>query len=177
MEDLTVFANVGWNKVKYTRYCFDFNGAEASPTPSDTTHAVCGTATTITLANGTQQYLVPQDFSGNTPVRAPRWDITAGFTKDFRLDYGNVTVTGSLNHRSSVATDLANRPFSHRPSMTVYDASARFTPKGGRYSISVWGRNLSNEVEVLGYTPVGATFAFGSPTPPRTYGVTGTVNF
>jgi len=177
MQDLTLFANVGWNKAYYTRYCFDFNGAEASRTPVDTLHALCGTITTITLANGTQQFLVPQDFSGNRPLRAPRWDITAGITKDFQLEFGELSLTGTLNHRSSVFVDLANRPFSYRPSMTVYDASARFTPKGGRYTVSVWGRNLSNEVEVLGYTPVGATFAFGSPTPPRTYGVTATVNF
>jgi outer membrane receptor protein involved in Fe transport len=36
MTDLTLFANIGWNKAYYTRYCFDFNGAEATSTPVDT---------------------------------------------------------------------------------------------------------------------------------------------
>jgi outer membrane receptor protein involved in Fe transport len=73
--------------------------------------------------------------------------------------------------------DLANRTFSNRPSMTVFDASARFTPTGGRYTVSVWGRNLSNEVEVLGYTPVGATFAFAYADAAAHLRMHGTVNF
>jgi iron complex outermembrane recepter protein len=177
MDDLTVFANVGWNKAKYTRYCFDFNGAEATSTPAlDTTRPVCGPITTVTLANGSLVYLAPQDYSANKPLRAPRWDITAGVTKTFDLEAGQIAMSGSVNHRSSSLVDLANRPFSFRPRMTLVDANIRFTPQDGRYTLSVWGRNLTNEVEILGFTPVGP-FAFASPTPPRVYGVTGTFNF
>jgi iron complex outermembrane receptor protein len=82
-----------------------------------------------------------------------------------------------VNYRSSVDTDLANRTFSFRPSMTVFDATLAWRPENGRYAVSIWGRNLTNKVEVLGYTPVGATFAFGSPTPPRVFGVTLSTNF
>ncbi|MDB5446545.1 MAG: TonB-dependent Receptor Plug Domain [Phenylobacterium sp.] len=178
MEGLTLFTNIGWDHAAYTRYCFDFNGAEATPTPAiDTTHQVCGPVVPVVLANGTTQFLVPQDYSSNRPLRAPRWDITAGFTKEFPLEFGRLALTGSVNYRSDVETDLANRPFSFRPSMTVVDATFGFTPNNGRYTVSVWGHNLNNDVEILGYTPVGSTFAFGAPTQPRTFGVTATVNF
>ena len=176
MEGLTVFSNIGWNKASYKRYCFDFNGAEATATPVDTLHAVCGAPIPVPLANGTTQFLVPQDFSANKPLRAPRWDVTAGVTKEFELSVGKLSATVSANYRSSVYTDLANRAFSFRPSMTVVDASMSWRPDNGHYALSVWGRNLGNEVEILGYTPVGP-FAFASPTPPRTYGVTLSTSF
>ena len=129
------------------------------------------------LANGTTQFLVPQDYSSNRPLRAPRWDVTAGVTKEFLVTGGRVAATATVNYRSDVDTDLANRPFSFRPSMTTVDANLSWTPDSGRYSVIFWGRNLTNDVEILGFTPVGPTFAFGSPTPPRTYGVTMTMNF
>jgi len=178
MEGLTLFSNLGWNKAYYTRYCFDFNGAEATSTPAlDPTRAACGPALPIVLANGTTQFLVPQDYSANRPLRAPRWDVTAGFTQELTMDAGVLALTATVNYRSSVDTDLANRTFSFRPSMTVFDATLAWRPENGNYAISIWGRNLSNKVEVLGYTPVGATFAFGSPTPPRVFGVTLSTNF
>lgn len=176
MEGLTLFSNIGWNKASYDRYCFDFNGAEATTTPVDTLRAVCGPPIPVPLANGTTQFLVPQDYSANRPQRAPRWDVTAGFTQEFAFEGGEVSLTGSVNYRSNVDTDLANRTFSYRPSMTVFDATLGWRPENGRYAVSIWGRNLTNEVEVLGYTPVGP-FAFSSPTPPRVYGVTLSTDF
>jgi len=177
MEGLTLFANIGYDHAAYSRYCFDFNGAEATSTPVDTTHAVCGAVVPVALSNGTTQFLVPQDFSGNRPLRAPAWDVTAGFTKEFRLEWGTIAVTSNVNYRTSMATDLANRAFSFRPAMTTVDATLTWTPDNAHYVLSIWGRNLSNQIQILGYTPVAPNFAFGSPTPPRTYGATLTVNF
>ena len=93
------------------------------------------------------------------------------------LRRGTLSLTGSMNYRSSVDTDLLNRLYSFRPAMTVLDATIKWAPENNSYSISLWGRNLTNNVQVLGYTPVGNTFAFGSPTPPRVYGVAMNVNF
>jgi len=177
MEGLTLFTNIGWNKAYYTRYCFDANGAEPTTTPSDTTHKACGPAVPVPLANGTTQFLVPQDFSANRPLRAPRWDVTAGFTKEVEVESGKLALTASVNYRSNVDTALTNQVFSYRPAMTTFDALLSWRPDSGKYVISAWGRNLTNKVEILGYTQVGANFAFGSPTPPRTYGVTLTANF
>lgn len=177
-RDLTIFLNGAYNKAYYTRYCADLNGAEASATPGlAPTLAVCGPVTTVISSTGATTFLVPQDYSANRPLRAPRFDITAGFTQNFQIGSGTLAVTGSMNHRSSVDTDLLNRLFSYRPAMTVFDANIKWGPDDGSYSVSLWGRNLTNEIQVLGYTPVGGTFAFGSPTPPRQYGVAMNVNF
>ncbi|WP_374281106.1 TonB-dependent receptor [Novosphingobium sp.] len=177
-KDLTLFVNGAWNKAYYTRYCADLNGAEASSTPTlAPALAVCGPITTVVSSTGATTYLVPQDYSANRPLRAPRWDITAGFTQNVTIGTGTLSLTGSMNYRSSVDTDLLNRLYSFRPAMTVFDATIKWAPDNGDYSISLWGRNLTNQIQVLGYTPVGNTFAFASPTPPRQYGVAMNVNF
>lgn len=174
----TVFTNLGWNKAKYTRYCADLNGAEASATPILAPDlAVCGPVRAITNSAGVTSYIVPQDYSGKRPVRAPMWDITAGITQEFDVGPGQLSATGSVNYRSSVDTDLLNRPYSYRPAMTVFDASLRWVSDDDQFAVSLWGRNLTNRIEVLSYIPVGASFAFGAPTPPRQYGVTASVNF
>ena len=175
---LTLFTNLAWDKAYYTRYCADLNGAEASPTPTlAPTLAVCGPTTTVTTSTGGTAYLVPQDYSHNRPLRAPRWDITWGFIKDFLIGTGKLTTSATANYRSSEDTDLLNRPYSFRPAMVTVDGSIRWAPESGRYSISLWGRNLTNNIKILGYTPVSSIFAFGSPTPPRQYGATLNVNF
>jgi iron complex outermembrane recepter protein len=175
MRQLTLFTNIGWNRAYYTRYCADLDGAEATQVPMNG-RAICGPITTV-VAGGKTTFLVPTDYSNNRPLRAPRWDVTAGVTKDITIGTGTLEGTASINYRSSVDTDLLNRLYSFRPAMTLVDATLRWSPDNGRYSISVWGRNLTNKIQILGYTPVGTTFAFGAPTPPRTFGTTLSVNF
>jgi iron complex outermembrane receptor protein len=177
-RQLTMFINAAYDRAYYTRYCADLNGAEASPTPTLAPNlAVCGPTTTVTASSGAISYLVPQDYSANKPLRAPKFDITGGFTQQFSVGTHTLSAQLTGNYRSSVYTDLLNRPFSFRRSMFTLDGNLRWTPENGSYSISVWGRNLTNRVDVLGYTPVSTVFAFGAPTPPRQYGVTMSVNF
>ena len=176
-RDFTAFANIGWNKAYYTRYCADLNGAETTSAPGlEPARPVCGPVLAV-VAAGRTTFLTPQDYSDVRPLRAPRWDITAGVTKDFLLDVGTVSAQASVNYRSSVATDLLDRPYSARPAMTTIDASLKWTPDNGRYWVSLWGRNLTDQIEVLGYTPNGTVVAFGAPTPPRMLGVTMSLNF
>jgi iron complex outermembrane receptor protein len=176
-RDLTFYANIGWNKSAYTKYCADLNGAEATSKPAlEPNRPVCGPIVTVVAGTRTT-FLAPQDYSDVRPIRAPRWDITAGAVKDFDLDAGTVSAQAGLNYRSSMATDLLDRPYSARGAMTTIDASLKWTPQHGRYWVSVWGRNLTNTIGILGYTPNGTVVAFGAPTAPRTFGVTASLNF
>ena len=54
----------------------------------------------------------------------------------------------------------------------TWDASAVWESADSRYRLSVWGKNLNDNIERLGGTPVGGLFAFAAPTQPRQYGVT-----
>ncbi|WP_157220636.1 TonB-dependent receptor [Flavisphingomonas formosensis] len=166
----TLFLNAGWNKAKYTSYCADLDGASASPTAG---RAVCGNATQITSTT----YLYPQDYSNLRPLRAPRWDVTGGVTKVVPInDDTKATFNTSLNYRSSMYVQLLNVPYSYRPRQYTWDSSLEFSFDRGKYSLNFWGKNLTNQIEILNYLPVSG-FADYNITPPRTYGVTGTVKF
>ncbi|SCW41044.1 TonB-dependent Receptor Plug Domain [Sphingobium faniae] len=175
MRQLTLFANIGWNHASYTSYCADLDGAEATQTPVNG-RAVCGPVTTVT-SGGTDRYLVPTDFSDLRPMRAPRWDITLGVVKDFTVGAGTVSFNGSMNYRSSLYTQLLNVPYSYRPSMVLLDSSVKWAPDNGRYEVTLWGKNLTNRIEMLNYLPVSTLFADYHATNPRTYGVTLGVKF
>jgi iron complex outermembrane receptor protein len=132
--------------------------------------------TTVPTAAG-PRYLVPTDYTDLEPVRAPRWDATAGFTKDFVIGSGRIQLIGSANYRSHTWANLTNTPYSYRESLLVIDASIAWQPDSGRYSITVWGRNLTDDVELLNIVPVATLFSFQHPTTPRTYGITLRANF
>lgn len=170
VDQLTIYTNIGWNKASYTAYCADLDGAELTTTPANG-RAVCGAITTVT-SGGVDRYLVPTDYSNLKPMRAPRWDLTAGFTKDFTAGSGTVSVNGSVNYRSSVFVQLLNVPYSYRPAMTLVDGSIKWTPDDERYEVTLWGKNLTNQVEILNHLPVGNLFGIYHVTNPRTYGVT-----
>ena len=68
-------------------------------------------------------------------------------------------------------------PFSDRKSMLLVDAQIAWESPSGQYRISVWGKNLTNEIERLSVTPVAFLFSFEQDTQPRTYGITLTADF
>jgi iron complex outermembrane receptor protein len=117
---------------------------------------------------------VQMDVSGNRLVRAP--DLTASLTAEYRLSTsaGDWTVSGTAYHSAKFFFTPDNRV--HQPAYTTYSARGTFAPKGQRWQVSVWGRNLSNEVVFQGASILpdadGVLFA-----PPRTYGVELQVKF
>jgi iron complex outermembrane receptor protein len=175
--NFSLFANIGWNPSQYSEYCKDLNGAGASNVPAPG-EVGCGTVTVAVDAppvgpGGADTFIVPTDNAYLNTLRAPTWDVTVG--GEYSVDLasaGSLTFTSSVNHRSEVWTQLLNVPYSYRRPMTTWDGNIVWEPTDSAFSVTLWGRNLTDEVDVLNYTPVGANFAFMHPTPPRTYGVT-----
>jgi iron complex outermembrane receptor protein len=68
--------------------------------------------------------------------------------------------------------ELTNDLRGLEPDVTVVDASIRFTSASERWDVSLWGRNLSDEL----YAVHHISGSFGGATkiwaPPRTYGLT-----
>jgi iron complex outermembrane recepter protein len=167
----STFLNIGWNKAEYTSYCADLDGAGASTTPAGG-RSVCGPIQQVGA-----NFLVPTDYSDLEPIRAPTWDVTAGFNKEFLFDAGSLNWNARVNYRSDMYVNLLNVKYSHRPSMTTVDTSLTWAPDKGSYSVTLWGNNLTNEIEILNYLPVSTVFAAINPTDPRTYGVTLNLDF
>ena len=170
-DTLSVFANIGWNKAYNTSYCADLDGLGATTAPA-AGETVCGDIIPVDA-----MFLVPTDHSDLVPIRAPRWDITAGFNKDFDVEGGVIAWTGRASYRSSFFVNLLNVKYSHRKAILKLDTTLTWTPDSGSYAVSLWGRNLTNEIRSLNYLPVSTLFSAQNPSEPRTYGVTVAVNF
>jgi iron complex outermembrane receptor protein len=173
MDGLTINANLAYNNIKYTSYCNDLDGPEATPVPASG-RAVCGDVTE--LPDG--RFLVAADYSDLDLAFAPKWIANLGWTYDFPIgNMGNISIGASANYTSKLAAAGVAFPRTDRRSLFLLDAQVSWEHPDGRYRVSVWGKNLNNDIERLSVTPVAFLFAFENPTRPRTYGITLTAEF
>lgn len=165
-EGLNIYGVVGWLDIKYQGFCADLNGPEFSATVPTST---CGAVSLTALAD---TYLVDTDNSGLDLVRAPTWDLQVGFTYEHEIGNGGFLTWGAnVTHTTSLMTTVPNDfRFDRRP-LTTINAVVTWEAPSGQYRISVFGRNINNDVERLGGTPVGGLFAFNGNTQPRQYGI------
>lgn len=116
---------------------------------------------------------VETDNSALDLVRAPKWDLSLGASYAFDLaDMGALTLAARFSHTSKMALTTPNDVGFVRDALSTLDAQAVWESDDGRYRLALWGKNLSNNVERLGGTPVATLFAFAAPTQPRQYGAT-----
>lgn len=116
---------------------------------------------------------VETDNSALDLVRAPKWDLSLGASYAFELaDLGSLTLGARFSHTSRLALTTPNDVGFVRDPLSTLDAQAVWESDDGRYRFALWGKNLSNNVERLGGTPVATLFAFAAPTQPRQYGAT-----
>ncbi|MFN3233551.1 MAG: TonB-dependent receptor [Alphaproteobacteria bacterium] len=149
VDGLTIFGILGWLDIQYKDFIADING------------------------DG-----VLTDNSGLDLVRAPKWDMNFGFTYEFAVgNAGFVTIGSNVTHTSRLVLTVPNDfGFDRRP-VTSINAQINWESANGKYRVSVWGKNLNNDIERLGGTPVGGLFAFFAATQPRQYGITAVANF
>ncbi len=116
---------------------------------------------------------IETDNSALDLVRAPKWDLSLGASYTFDLaDMGALTLGARYSHTSRMALTTPNDVGFVRDPLSTIDAQAIWESDDGRYRFAIWGKNLSNNVERLGGTPVATLFAFASPTQPVQYGAT-----
>ncbi|NIP15519.1 MAG: TonB-dependent receptor, partial [Pseudomonadales bacterium] len=116
---------------------------------------------------------VETDNSDLDLVRAPKWDMSIGASYEFDLaDMGNLTIGARFSYTDDMVLTTPNDVGFYRDELTTIDAQAVWESADRRYRFSVWGKNLSDNIERLGGTPVATLFAFAAPTQPRQYGAT-----
>ena len=114
------------------------------------------------------------DLTGKKVLGAPTFSYTLGgsYTLDL-AQTGSVLFNANFGHSSRYAFGAGEGQFV-RPT-GILNGSITFTDASDRYSLEVWGRNLTDE-RVLGqYTSTLFTSAIIRS--PRSYGVTGAVKF
>ncbi|MEN3975595.1 TonB-dependent receptor [Emcibacter sp. SYSU 3D8] len=174
VDGLTINSNLAYNNIKYTNYCADLDGPEPSASPANG-RALCGQGATQ-LPNGT--WIAFTDFSDLKLGFAPKLIANLGWTYDFPIgNMGNISIGQSFSYTSKMATAGVFLPRSDRRSMLLVDAQISWESPDSMYRVSVWGKNLTNEIERLSVTPVSNLFSFEQGTTPRTYGITLTADF
>jgi iron complex outermembrane receptor protein len=111
------------------------------------------------------------DRSGNRISRTPRHKVTV--SPSYTTAVGGMEATVALDYRyeSLIYDDNSNLPPEIRPATNFVDARLVLEKIADRVSVSVWGKNLTDErTRIFQSVFLGANF--GTYNPPRTYGVT-----
>lgn len=117
------------------------------------------------------------DCSGFPMMRTPKWSGFAGYEHRFDLaNGGEVTVGGDMSFASKRYTSIDFSPVTLDPAYAVFNAVITYTAPKDRWSLSLWGENLTETAFLSGGIQLGT---FNRPTinQPRTYGARARVNF
>jgi iron complex outermembrane receptor protein len=132
--------------------------------------------------------------NGKAPPHVPEWSLAASFEHTFRLaNGGNIAVSVSGKYQGEQYNGLdatvygtaidppgtvVPNPSYVTGSYTLLDAQLGYTAPGNRYSISVFGRNLTDEHYKLNAIPGAAPGGLvARVNDPRTFGIIAAVHF
>jgi iron complex outermembrane receptor protein len=121
---------------------------------------------------------------GHRPPGAPEWTYT--LFGEYTANLGNgstLMLRADVRSRSDVFNQTSNRftdpPLRLRPQVTNWGARITWTAPSDRLSISAWGRNLNEDVDIENFgppSPCCSSFAAGFRGK-RTYGLTASMAF
>lgn len=117
------------------------------------------------------------DCSGFPMMRTPKWAGSAGYEHRFDLSNGgNVTLAGDMTFASARWTSIDFSPVTRDAGYAVFNAELAYHAPKDRWSVSLWGQNLTKEAFLVGGIQSGT---INRPTinQPRTYGLRVRANF
>jgi iron complex outermembrane receptor protein len=110
-------------------------------------------------------------FEGFAPPYAADWTVNIGYHHDFQLGSGYIRAAGDARYEGAYFADFVHTPGVRQKPEWTENASLTYYAEDGRWSLGIWGKNLSNKAILA------ATAAAGLPGPataylqePRTYG-------
>lgn len=121
----------------------------------------------------------PADLSGNRTRNTPDWTLQVGARYELELpNGGKLQLGGSLSATDKqFFTEFEDSRLS-ASSYTLIDANIKYTTPGGRISVNLFGKNLSDEMVLSGAFAIATSRTIaGTYLPPRTYGVTLSYSF
>ncbi len=120
------------------------------------------------------------NLAGNRLSNAPEFSLRASTDYTIPIGDASINLRADVNWQDRVFfTEFNNADATQAPYATV-NAGIRYTSADARWSVDVWGRNLTNKFIIANNivtAPLYNSVRVGSLAPPRTYGVTLGVNF
>lgn len=112
------------------------------------------------------------NYAGNQLTRVPEHKVTVSPAYKFTLGSGaTLLVSGDYAYEGRIYDDHNNLPPAIRSPTNFFDARAVFTTADKHWSLSVWGKNITNE-KTRTYQGQFSGVLFGAYNPPATYGAT-----
>lgn len=121
-----------------------------------------------------------ENLAGNRMVQSPEWSGSLGATFDFDLPGGDLIGSGRVvaNYRDSVFFSQFNHEEIGEDSNTIINANLRLSSRDEKWSVNLWGKNLTDELVYMGAFILNSSRTnAGFLSPPRTYGLTVGYNF
>jgi len=113
------------------------------------------------------------DLRGNRLVQAPEWTTSLAVSYGIDTPGGRFSINGDVQHQSEIFFTPFNQQLTSQDQVTRYNAALRFDDRGERWSATLWGRNLTDElVATNNFVISTARFISAQYAPPRTYGAT-----
>ncbi|GGD80295.1 TonB-dependent receptor [Croceicoccus mobilis] len=127
LDGLSLNAAAAYNDGKYSEY------ANAPCYGGQTAELGC-------RADGTQ------DLSGTELIRAPDWNLQAGFDYKAEVTDGlELGINGGVKYVSSYLTDASSAPNGRQPGYTLVNGTIRLTPPDESWELALIGRNLTDK--------------------------------
>jgi iron complex outermembrane receptor protein len=126
ISGFSLHAAAAYNKGKYTSY----------------PNAPCYGGQTAALGcNGASQ-----DLGGTELIRAPKWNLSAGFDYEHPITEAmKLGLSANAGRTTSYLTDSSSAPNGRQPAYTLIDATARLATIDDHYELSLIGRNLTDK--------------------------------
>ena len=170
LDGLSLFSSFSYQDAKYTSFPnapVTFPLMTTNPTPAATCSPGSGTP-----VGGNRQAIC--DVSGNTLIRTPKTTFNFGGNYAIETESGTIDIGGNAYHAGKAYADVGNK-LAYDPYWDL-SAQAAWTPENGRYTLTIWGENLTNKLRYISMLTSG-TADVQVPARPRTYGVRFTMRF
>ncbi len=161
--------SLGYLDANYKDFCADIDGAQLYDAPPTSN---CGGEAVLAIDNaqGPDAYILDQDNSMFEFQLAPKFNASVSGTYNMTLENGaELTLNASYSYVDDLFTDLTEA--SYRPSVEIIDASINYQAPSSNYRVSLFGKNLTDEIYVVGRTIVPPLFDYRNVSPPRMWGV------
>ena len=119
--------------------------------------------------------LFPVNASGNRIPQSQKFAGTLAVNYAKPVSFGTIRANVTANHNGSYKFEADN--FLGQGAYTLLNASVGWATRDDRYSLTIWGRNLADEIVLNNGTSqaIGYPVSYGQP--PRTYGITAKLNY
>lgn len=170
-DNLRLSIAAGILDAEYDSFCADIDGAGAYDSlPTSNCGGTVTQTTDLENPGGAASYLVDEDRSAFDLARAPETNYSISAIYDLPLSNGgNMLFNASYTWIDDLFTDASEN--SLREDTHLLDASISYEDPNGRYRVSIFGKNLTNELYVDSRTLVPPLFDTRAVSAPRRYGI------